>query len=164
MERLLLIIFIYIIFGVIGPLIRRSQRKQQQALKESSASTPGEQTPKQQVGAKAGAYYKRLQDAFQSPPPSELPTPQKDESKLLSIPAKSAQPEEKALELFPPPLPAKPRVVSTRPTSYRQAPPRRTQVEEESLLGFNKRGGYMRGIILAEILGPPVSKRSRTQK
>jgi len=172
MDRIFLILILYIIFGVIGPLIKRMQRQQQQ-LSRKTPPTPvsGENAPQQaetqQAGTQVEKYYNRLQEAFQQKPAQKPPAPShQQESKLLSIPPKSAtqEKEETALELFPPPLPAKPRVSPAyeRPVSRRPLTPPASP--KKSLLSIDRQRGYMQGIIMAEILGPPVSKRSRTKR
>jgi len=149
MDRILLIILLYVIFGVIGPLIKRMQRQQQQPPK--APGTPAEIQPVPQPNGEAGGekYFTRLQDAFQQPP--ELPPAQQE--------TRSAFSKEKTLELLPPPIQPKPQVSTTyrRPVARRKVTPAAPQ--RKSLLDLDRRRGYMQGILMAEILGPPVSKR-----
>lgn len=171
MDRIFLILILYIIFGVIGPLIKRMQRQRQQlSQKTPPKPVPGERTPQQtgtqQTGTQVEKHYNRLQEVFQQKPSQKVPAPsRRQESKLLSIPPKSVPQEKTALELFPPPLPAKPRVSPSyeRPVSRRKHPPAPSP-PKKSLLDIDRRRGYMQGIIMAEILGPPVSKRPRPKR
>ncbi len=159
MNQIFLILLLYIIFGVIGPIIKRMQRLQQSPPK--TTPPPTQPTPQQKAGATVEKYFTRLQDAFQQP--SELPPAgQQAQSSLLSIPNESATPEDRGLELLPPPLLAKPRVSTTYQSSIARRKPTPPTQQDESLLGFgNRRRGYMQGILMAEILGPPVSKRPK---
>ena len=153
MERILLIILLYVIFGVVGPLIKRMQRRQQQQQLPSNppaTSSEVQRTPQQKGEANVDKHFTRLQDAFQQPP--ELPSARQE--------AQSASSEETALELLPLPLQTEPRVSTTyRPPAARRKTAPSALQKKTSLLGFDRRRGYMQGIVMAEILGLPVSKR-----
>jgi hypothetical protein len=159
MERLFLIFLIYIIFAVIGPLLRRSQQRQKVQQKESASPKKPERQQIKDVQAKFGKYFNQLQETFKQPAPPKLPEDEQQASKLLAVPSKPEQHDQDELvEFFPPPLSASQMRAqsraSRRPKSVRHKKP-------PSLLGFDRRRGYLQGIILSEILGPPVSKRSR---
>lgn len=155
MEQILFILLLYIAFGVIGPLLKR--------LQQSAPNTPAPQRSKEDAGSTAntlGQQFSRLQEAFQQPAERPATEPKTGASKLLSIPEKPARSKHRNPELIPPPLPAKPRVSTTyQPLSTRRQPAASSPPKTLSLLGFDRRRGYMQGIILSEILGPPVSKR-----
>jgi hypothetical protein len=156
MNQFFLIVLLYIIFAVVGPLIRKAQ-KANRTVKTSpqKKKTVGAQRSTANVEEKLERYFGKLEQALS----------QKQAPKLSSseIPAKEPAFQEWAPPEIPPKELGPPRRLVEEEPSFVELEllPESSDRKPSSLLGFDKRRGYMQGIILAEILGPPVSKRRR---
>ena len=144
MSGLINLIILYVIFTSISSFVKKlklQQGQQQAALKKSGKISRPQ--PK-----KGGSMS--LEDIFAVPQPKE-PPPIEDildlEDDEIAFHAEDV-PEEIPLER--PPLPKRPAVKRMKPQ------------RSASLLKFGK-NGYLQGVVLSEILGPPVSQR-RTRR
>jgi hypothetical protein len=174
MEGLFILVILYIIFSLFSSVIRKGKSKsipQQQAETPSSAQLkaedlveklqgyfgqtkqPEQKAPRVQAGTEGDSGSKekyqiisREKLAGQQQPVFESTDTELD-LVLQEPPEEEFQKRSAAVlrRLTPPPLPRK--TPQLRPAS------------PASLLAFDKRRGYLQGIILSEILGPPVSQR-----
>ena len=163
MEGLFTLLILYIIFSVFSSLIRKNKSP---GIPKQPSTQPSKEAPLP-TQKKTENAVKKLQEYFGQPTREDYQTISR-EKLVEQTPEKTFESMDTELEfvlqsqsqedfpersrpkprrIIPPPLPKKPR---HRPTP--SAP---------SLLTFDQRRGYLQGIILSEILGPPVSKRRK---
>jgi hypothetical protein len=179
MNGLLNLLILYIIFMVFSSLFKKVQSKQASPQKQKTPSqrpkTLAEQsiTQPKDLQQKYGRYNEKLekyldrQKGVQQQP--ERLAPKEERSPLLEI---EPQPEELLLASNDVELE---HLLNGSPQQILQKKIARSSLHHRipsttharpipSLLSFEKRRGYIQGIILSEILGPPVSKRPRKFK
>lgn len=151
MNEWVIIILIYIFFGVVIPLLRKAQKANKTVKTPPQKKKTGRAQPSQaKVEQKLEQYFGKLEQALnqKQPPPLHSIEIHAKEPAHPEIPPKEYGPPKRLLE--------EPSVMELELLPESSTP--------SSLLGFDKRRGYMQGIVLAEILGPPVSKRRRIKK
>jgi hypothetical protein len=162
MNEFLIFVLIYALFAIVGPLIRKAQKANRtvtpslQKQKKAGRATQRPSTPK--VEDKLGQYFGKLEDALR-----QKQVPSSASSRIL--PKEPAFKESVPPEIPPKePVPAR-RLIEEEPSFVElELIPESSEQTTASLLGFDKRRGYMQGIVLAEILGPPVSSKRRRRK
>jgi hypothetical protein len=162
MNGWIILVILYIIFMMISSLAARKSRTRrvppplpQQKEKENA--------PKD-LQAKFEGYFEKIEEYFGEKKPPPLPQQQPQESKIFSVSPKKQQ----RLELYPeeiqPESPSTRRLVQEEKSlpELQLLHPSEFKVRKpSSILSFEKSRGYIQGIILSEILGPPLSKRPR---
>jgi hypothetical protein len=162
MNGWIILVILYIIFMMISSLAARKSRtrKVSPLLPQQKEK---EKAPKD-LQAKFEGYFEKIEEYFGEKKPPPLPQQQPQEAKILSVPPNKQQ----RLELYPEEI--QPKSTSTRRLVQDEEPLPELQLihssefkvrKPSSILSFDKTHGYIQGIILSEILGPPLSKRHR---
>ncbi len=113
--------------------------------------------------AKLEGYSDRIKEYFSEKKPPPLPQQQ-----ILKSTKTTSPREPLRFELYPPETPPK-STPTRRIVQEERSLPKRQLIRPSkprayklpSILSFDKQRGYIQGIIMSEILGPPVSKRRR---
>lgn len=145
----ILLVILYLIFMVFSTLIRKNKLR----------STPplGKQEDSQKnLQATFEGYVNKIEDYFSAKQPPPLP----QQAKILSIPKK---PQRRELYSETP----QSETLSVQRLVQEECPLPKLQLPASpgsipSILSFCKHRSYMQGIVMAEILGPPVSKRRQS--
>ena len=162
MNGLIQLLILYLVFMAIGSLVKKSKSTGGSQLK-------GKKPGQQDLQATFEGYLAKIEDYFSEKKPSELSAQQVlRQSERSVIPPTEPQrferssaqtsPQERPLSELQLTFPAESETrKKLKAAKFVQKIPHRSS----SLLPFNKRRGYLQGMILSEILGPPVSKRRR---
>lgn len=171
MDALINLLILYIIFTLFSSLFRKTTSPKKPPKQQKSSTQP--QTPVEAIQTKIGQYAQKIEQyltqtasskqyppssvsseekepvppPYHAEPPAELILSSSDQEldQLLSLPA-----EDIAQNILPRSRPQPQRSMAKIPG------------QEESVLNlFTKRQSVLQGIILSEILGPPLSKRSQ---
>ncbi|MBD3308527.1 hypothetical protein GF339_19025 [candidate division KSB3 bacterium] len=160
MEGLLVLIILYILFFLISSLFRKP------AAPPSKAKTPPQESSDLQT--KIGDYTDKLSELFKQSEPEQKATSSPnqrtaslsrehltDESSDPELETLLQRPADRLFQDIPRSRPQPPRSRRIGKQPHEQPHPK------QSLLAFDKRYGYLQGIIMTEILRPPLSKRPR---
>lgn len=148
-------VIIYIVIMIVAFLVKQARRqnvRQSQAnrepVKPSQPQAKATSPSSQSVSVKFEQYFTQLEKAFTNPPP--LP----QQSQRVETVSKLPYDEEELMSE---------RTYRKRPVATRSVEknvPDETSVSRSlSLLPFKERWNIVQGIVMAEVLGPPVSKR-----
>jgi hypothetical protein len=154
MNGWIFLVILYIIFMIFSALIRKSKLR--------GTSQPGKKENTQKnLQATFEGYVDKIEDYFSAKQPPPLPQQAPQTAKILSIPKKP-----KRRELYPetpqPETLSVHRLVQEEVSLPElQLPSSLDSEAVSSTLSFGKHRSYVQGIIMAEILGPPVSKKCR---
>jgi hypothetical protein len=154
MNGWIFLVILYIIFMIFSALIRKSKLR--------STSQPGKKKDTQKnLQATFEGYVTKIEDYFSAKQPPPLPQQAPQTAKILSIPKKPQR-----RELYP--ETPQPESSSVRRLVQEEVPLPELQLSSSpdseatsSILSFGKHYSYVQGIVMAEILGPPVSKKRR---
>jgi len=156
MDGWIVLIILYIIFMAIGSLIKKNR--------SLGIPQPNKKEKTQEdLQAKFERYADKIGDYFSEKKPPPLPQQKPQESKILLIP------KTQRLDLYPPEtLPKSPTVrrlvqeeIPLPELRLSSFPKPAAAPKTPSILSFDKHQSYVQGIIMSEILGPPVSKKRR---
>lgn len=152
----ILLLILYLIFMVISTLIRKNK------LRTTPPLGKQEDTQKN-LHATFEGYVNKIEDYLSAKQPPPLPQQAPQTSRILSIPKKP-----KRRELYPE-TPPQPEAFSVQRLVQEDALLPKLQLRSSSqskvvpsILSFCKHHSYLQGIVMAEILGPPVSKKRRS--
>jgi hypothetical protein len=157
MDALVNLLILYILFMVIGSLFR----KHQQARKSAQSSAPQSESASSDWRARLGNYAGKIESYLRqqqsSAPAASAEAPEPQETSQEARPLDFSPPA----ELFSPPRrpvrPSKPR--QRRSPASKPPDTKRPDAQQSALLSLGNRYSVLHGIVLSEILGPPVSKR-----
>lgn len=163
-------LIIYVIIMVVGFLAKQNKR---QKIAPPSQTTGGNQTsPNLQV--KFEQYFTQLEKAFSSPqtPPLQAQTPQTASIFFPPVQKSAPQPEEVSAsdEVGREDTNTSYELLREETASIQEEWQRSGELFVESKQGthpaflFEQRTAYLQGIVMAEVLGPPVSKRRGHQR
>jgi hypothetical protein len=160
MNGLIQLLILYLIFMAIGSLVKRSKSR-------SGSQPKGKEPVPQNLQAKLEGYFDKIEDYFREKKPSEISSQQ-----LLRKPERLTISQPQRLELYPEKTQPQERSLPELQLDLSSEPKQLNEIQvakvvkdvpykPSSILSFDKRRGYLQGIILSEILGPPISKRRR---
>lgn len=167
MDALINLLILYIIFTLFSSLFRKTTSPKKPPKQQKSSTQP--QTPVEAIQTKIGQYAQKIEQYLTQATPSEQPpfaatqesVPSSDmvepSTELILPPTDqeleqlfSLSPEDAAQNILP---------LSQQQTRVSMA--KKTERAESLLNLFANRQSILQGIILSEILGPPLSKRSQ---
>jgi hypothetical protein len=153
------LVILYIIFMVFSALVRKSKLRKTTPSRKKEAS-------QKNLQATFESYVDKIEDYLSAKQPPPLPQQPSQTSKILSV---SKQPQRR--ELYPETTqpetsPVRRLVQEEIPLPELQLPssPKSEAAPKTStIFSFDKHRSYIQGIIMAELLGPPVSKKRRRE-
>ncbi len=158
MEGFITLIVLYIIFSMFSSFVKKGQAGK----KTTSTSKSGRQASVEEYVDKLEKFLTQSQRSKQqiskTKPQLQRPKERPEEQTFTSSDEELAQ----ALSAppVPPPLPGKQALEELVLSESQITSAIETDIHlKQSLLSFDKRYGYIQGLIMSEILGPPVSKR-----
>jgi hypothetical protein len=154
MDGWVFLVILYIIFMLFSALIRKSKPR-------SIPPSDKKKDTQKNLQATFEGYVNKIEDYLSAKQPPPLPQQAPQTSKILSIPKKP-----KRRELYPetpqPETLSVHRLVQEEDSLPELRLPSSPDSEAvPSILSFGKHRSYVQGIIMAEVLGPPVSKKRR---
>ncbi|MDY0091397.1 MAG: hypothetical protein RBT80_01700 [Candidatus Vecturithrix sp.] len=172
MDALINLLILYIIFTLFSSLFRKTTSSKKPPKQQKPSTQP--QTPIQDIQTKIEQYTRKIEQYLtqttssgQHPPSSMsaeehaavLPLHKAEPSAELILPSSSDQELEELLSV---PADERGQDFLPRPYSQTRISMAETTEQAESVLNlFTKRQRVLQGIILSEILGPPLSRRSQ---
>ena len=111
------------------------------------------------------SYVNKIEDYLGAKQPPPLPQQPSQTSKILSIPKKPQRRELYPETTQPETSPIRRLVQEEIPLPELQlssSPKSETAPKTSTIFSFDKHRSYIQGIIMAELLGPPVSKKRRS--
>ena len=154
MDGWILLVILYIIFMIFSVLIKKSKlRKTPQSGKKEDFQ--------ESLQAKFEKYVDTIENHLSAKSPPPLPQQPSQRSKILTVPKKPQR-----LTLYPettqPEVPSVQRLVQEEeslPELQLSSFSKSETAPASPIFSFDKHCSYVQGIIMAEILGPPVSKK-----
>ncbi len=170
MDGILNLVVLYIIYMVFSSVFKAMKSKSPPAQQQRKKQTSKFQQSGGQYAGKLEQYLEQQQAQPQTasqafvPERSSLQAPSLDE--LLQAEALTSEDTELEQILATPPTPVPQAAIPRYQAKLRRSSKvkHRKAQQRSSLLAFDKHRGYLQGIILSEILGPPVSKRNSRGK
>lgn len=168
MDGLIHLLILYIIFTLLSSLFKKATPPKQAPKPQQPSTQP--QTPVGNIQTKVGQYTRKIEQYLtQAAPPGQYPPFAVTQEAVPSSESVKSAPElilpsadQELAQLLTLPSEETAQNIPSRSQQQLQISMAKTAARSESLLSvFADRRSVLQGIVLSEILGPPVSKRSQ---